>query len=46
VLSYVPSRRAKENLIDLSQAAAEQLGLKKLGERQVRVEMVTPECQR
>ena len=38
--------KPQENLIDLSQAAAERLGLKKLGERQVRVEMVTPECQR
>jgi rare lipoprotein A len=38
--------KPKENLIDLSQAAAERLGLKKLGERQVRVELLTPECQR
>jgi rare lipoprotein A (peptidoglycan hydrolase) len=40
------SPKSKENLIDLSQAAAERLGLKKLGERQVRVEMLAPECQR
>jgi rare lipoprotein A len=38
--------KPKENLIDLSQAAAERLGLKKLGERQVRLEMLAPECQR
>jgi rare lipoprotein A len=38
--------KPKENLIDLSQAAAEQLGLKKRGECQVRVEVLAPECQR
>ena len=38
--------KPKENLIDLSQAAAERLGLKQLGERQVRVEVLAPECQR
>jgi rare lipoprotein A len=38
--------KPKENLIDLSQAAAERLGLKKVGERQVRVEVLAPECQR
>jgi rare lipoprotein A len=38
--------KPKENLIDLSQAAAERVDLKKLGERQVRVELVTSECQR
>jgi rare lipoprotein A len=38
--------KPKEDLIDLSQAAAERLGLKKRGESQVRVEMLAPECQR
>jgi hypothetical protein len=38
--------KPKENLIDLFQAAAERLGLKKLGERQVRIEVLAPECQR
>jgi rare lipoprotein A len=38
--------KPKENLIDLSQAAAERLGLQKLGEQHVRVEMLAPECQR
>jgi rare lipoprotein A len=38
--------KPKENLIDLSQAAAERLGLKKPGESQVRVELLTPECPR
>ena len=38
--------KPKEDLIDLSQAAAERIGLKKAGERQVRVEVVAPECQR
>ena len=38
--------KPKENLIDLSQAAAERLGLKKRGESQVRVEVLAPECQR
>src|SRR5919108_4236965 len=36
--------KPKENLIDLSQAAAERLGLQKRGESQVRVEVLTPEC--
>ena len=38
--------KPKEDLIDLSQAAAERLGVKKRGESQVRVEMLAPECQR
>jgi rare lipoprotein A len=38
--------KPKENLIDLSQVAAERLGLQKLGEQHVRVEMLAPECQR
>ena len=38
--------KPKEDLIDLSQAAAERIGLKKPGERQVRVEVLAPECQR
>ena len=38
--------KPKEDLIDLSQAAAERIGLKKPGERQVRVEVVASECQR
>jgi rare lipoprotein A len=38
--------KPKEDLIDLSQAAAERLGLKKRGESQVRVEVLAPECQR
>jgi rare lipoprotein A len=38
--------KPKENLIDLSQAAAERLSLKERGERQVRVEVLAPECQR
>jgi rare lipoprotein A (peptidoglycan hydrolase) len=38
--------KPKENLIDLSQAAAERLGLKKRGESQVRVEVLAPECPR
>jgi rare lipoprotein A len=38
--------KSQEHLIDLSQAAAERLGLERPGESQVRVEMLTPECQR
>ena len=38
--------KPQEDLIDLSQAAAERIDLKKLGERQVRVEVLAPECQR
>jgi rare lipoprotein A len=38
--------KPKENLIDLSQAAAERLGLKTRGESQVRVEVLAQECQR
>jgi rare lipoprotein A len=38
--------KPKERLIDLSQAAAERLGLKKRGKSQVRIEVLTPECQR
>jgi rare lipoprotein A len=38
--------KPQEDLIDLSQAAAERIGLKKRGESQVRVEVLAPECQR